>query len=649
MAPDATLQPGRYMYQEGPAQSTFEIVWQESQSQYLFSQALDGQGPRTGVLECFESGRWKASLCSTSSTPSLVLQLEPLCSTPCVLQIDRSDGLCCRAQRLEESEEWKEILAQPVDTGKAMLITAAPGSGKSTLLREWCRGRPNNNILVLAFNRAVSEQMRENFRELGNVTVKTIHAVAHGATRHLHNDRVGEVSGTDLKNFLDCRTWEEVDSQRKRLAEFCASSSDRLLGHPDPRTRERHKLLWEHFGSGRCSFRMPHDVYLKFFQLDKSLGSKAFADYDTIVLDEAQDCTDCMLDAVKSHQAACVMACDPRQNIYQFRHVTGECLRSMQVDHRMILSQSFRFGETIAAFLTKIARKSPPPVDLGFTVRGLPGIESRLRLDSDPHDAILQLLRDGKKAVVLARKNSTLWLEAMKVLADMDDSKAAAFIGGFDEFEKSQLIPVLDLLCLREGRTSDIRSPYVSKFRSLDSFRSLCENKQDMDWLPKFSLLDSLSSKMGSTKFADYLDEVAGKFSAQSHQADVVFATVHQFKGLGFENVVLLEDFLESYTEEEYNIFYVACSRVSTGTLFVSPGTMHLLEARGNRRKRPRSVQDFDDYFDDFFEPMFDEEPYPLSNEDEEESWAPSDGGESAYEDEDQEEEGEEEEDTQEP
>ena len=220
MAPDATLQPGRYMYQEGPAQSTFEIVWQESQSQYLFSQALDGQGPRTGVLECFESGRWKASLCSTSSTPSLVLQLEPLCSTPCVLQIDRSDGLCCRAQRLEESEEWKEILAQPVDTGKAMLITAAPGSGKSTLLREWCRGRPNNNILVLAFNRAVSEQMRENFRELGNVTVKTIHAVAHGATRHLHNDRVGEVSGTDLKNFLDCRTWEEVDSQRKRLAEF---------------------------------------------------------------------------------------------------------------------------------------------------------------------------------------------------------------------------------------------------------------------------------------------------------------------------------------------------------------------------------------------------------------------------------------------
>ena len=62
------------------------------------------------------------------------------------------------------SKEWQSVVEQPVAAGETLLIKAAPGSGKSTLLREWCRGRPDNNILLVAFNKAVSEQLDVNFR-----------------------------------------------------------------------------------------------------------------------------------------------------------------------------------------------------------------------------------------------------------------------------------------------------------------------------------------------------------------------------------------------------------------------------------------------------------------------------------------------------
>ena len=228
------------------------IVWQESRSQYLFSQAVDGREPRTGVLRRSEASEpWEASVYGTSGAAKVDWKLQPLAAA---LQIERSDGFHCRAERLQESDEWDAIVKQRVEVAEVMCINAAPGSGKSTVLREWCRGRPDNNILVVAFNRAISEQLRANFAELRNVAVKTIHAVAYEATRHIHHNRVGDVSRTELKNFLGCQHWDEVEIQKKWLTDFCASAEDHLPGRPDARTRQRHATLWEHFSSGRWEY-----------------------------------------------------------------------------------------------------------------------------------------------------------------------------------------------------------------------------------------------------------------------------------------------------------------------------------------------------------------------------------------------------------
>ena len=449
------------------------------------------------------------------------------------------------------------------------------------------------------------------------MTVKTIHSVGYRATADLHRGMVGDPTKTELKEFLECG-WDEVEKQQKLLASFCASADSKLGGRHDARTKMLHERLWAHFASGQCSFRVPHNVYLKLFQLSPSLRDQAFQSYDIVVLDEAQDCTDCMLEILKSKRFARVIACDPQQNIYQFNRVDGQYLAGMHVNHRMSLPQSFRFGNDIASFLTRIARASPGPPEAVLEVHGMPSLNTRLEVTADPTASIQGFLEKNQKVKVLARKNSTLFLEAMRVVVSLADGKTISFIGGFESFKELQLDPVVDLFYFGQGRRDDMKSRhrnYLARFPSLDRFRNKCELDKDMEWLTKFVIYDKvMKAGMGPERFQEEIETLEDKL-APAHQADVVFSTVHQAKGLGFENVVTLDDFLDEHTVEEYNIFYVACSRTSTGTLCIADSALKNLEeherGRCRGKKRPLSSYDSFDSFDlyDFDDPfdMFDE------------------------------------------
>ena len=52
------------------------------------------------------------------------------------VKVERSDGFRCCASLLQEPPEWTRIVAQPVDAGETMLISAAPGSGSWAW--SWC-------------------------------------------------------------------------------------------------------------------------------------------------------------------------------------------------------------------------------------------------------------------------------------------------------------------------------------------------------------------------------------------------------------------------------------------------------------------------------------------------------------------------------
>lgn len=190
------------------------------------------------------------------------------------------------------------------------------------------------------------------------------------------------------------------------------------------------------------------------------------------------------------------------------------------------------------------------------------------------------------------------------------------------------MLPVKDLLHFGHGDPDDIspqRRSYLTKFQTLYKFREAMKRQEDMYWLPRFGIYDRVAARFRCTGSGDMAEQFESLMCdmeeklAASQEADVVFSTVHQAKGLGFENVVTLEDFLDDRTEEEYNIFYVACSRVSTGVLIVAQSTEEKL---GNRKRFREYEEWYYDYYDDeldYDEPGEEDEEEPEYDEPEEE------------------------------
>ncbi len=88
---------------------------------------------------------------------------------------------------------------------------------------------------------------------------------------------------------------------------------------------------------------MPHDGYLKSWQLRKpNLQYKHFA-HDVLMIDEGQDMNPAMLDIFMSQNTTKIIVGDPNQQIYTFRGAVN-ALESVEATHTYRLTQSFRYA-----------------------------------------------------------------------------------------------------------------------------------------------------------------------------------------------------------------------------------------------------------------------------------------------------------------
>ena len=79
----------------------------------------------------------------------------------------------------------------------------------------------------------------------------------------------------------------------------------------------------------------------------------------TVVLDEAQDCSDCIVSLVLGQRrrgTVVVAAFDEHQTIYQFRHSEGRALAAAAADVDCALSTTFRFGAPLDRVATACVR-----------------------------------------------------------------------------------------------------------------------------------------------------------------------------------------------------------------------------------------------------------------------------------------------------
>src|SRR5690606_15921675 len=100
--------------------------------------------------------------------------------------------------------------------------------------------------------------------------------------------------------------------------------------------------LWSMMCDESNPFPMPHDGYLKLYQLSRPDLSKH---YDMILVDEAQDTVPVVAEIVLQSGLSVILVGDEAQAIYAWRGAV-DFLQNPAFDRadRMYLTQSFRFG-----------------------------------------------------------------------------------------------------------------------------------------------------------------------------------------------------------------------------------------------------------------------------------------------------------------
>ena len=94
-----------------------------------------------------------------------------------------------------------------------------------------------------------------------------------------------------------------------------------------------------------------HDGYLKLWALTNPVIQRDF-----ILLDEAQDTNEVVLDVLKRQQSQFVCVGDAHQQIYEWRGAVNAMQRIRTANH-CYLTMSFRFGEPIAQAANQILRR----------------------------------------------------------------------------------------------------------------------------------------------------------------------------------------------------------------------------------------------------------------------------------------------------
>jgi len=429
-------------------------------------------------------------------------------------------------------EQRRIVETEPGIRGnEVVMVQAYAGTGKTTTLFRYAQRWPDKKMLYLAYNKVLADESTERFASLSNVHVTTIHALA---LQHMPHEQVGNLS---LKHVQEILQQRDLPTCRAALSEFERYCSSDTLDDP---TNAHALALWN-----ATDHKVAHDAYLKAFQRSRP----TLAEYDVILLDEVQDCTDCILNLVM-HQthATRLFVGDVYQKIYGFRHV-GNPFQYITEKHRPYgtprfhyLSVSFRFGYDLME-LTNLFLWKKYNERKGFSMTQC---ASDTRLEWD--DAYFPGM------VVLCRYN----INVMKLMFDLSlQERHVCALGKHYDFDK-EIRYAQALLCLRNGEHTDVSK--VCAFATLQDLYEHYSSIQNTKWKNRVSLMET---------YGDAIVDLWTQAKTYHRTHDAVFiTTAHQSKGSEYDHVRLHDDFQGS-SEDAHNTLYVAMTRAKK-TLYLN-------------------------------------------------------------------------------
>lgn len=451
--------------------------------------------------------------------------------------------------------EQEAVISHDLKAGDALKVIAFAGAGKTSTLVEYTKARAMDQFLYCAFNKSVQVEAEGKFP--ANVMSRTIHSLAYQAIgrkfANLGNVPfflVTKMFGVDVyRATLILRCLENWFNSADEVVEEKHCPPDTLGRFEkgfESRIVEAAERLWAEMQRGDEKVPMTHSGYLKLYQL-----SKPKLNFDTILLDEAQDTNPVTFDILRMQReegVRLILVGDPYQQIYSWRGAQ-DAMSMIECDTKYI-TQSFRFGNSVASVANKLlstffGNKVP--------LRGF-SIEDRL---VEKHE-------EASKVTIICRTNQELFRSAD---LQANTGRNIAVVGGvgFENF----MDKLMDVFYLYSGQRSQIKERQVAFFKSYADLVKFSQDRLDAELGARVNIVND---------FKDRTPEAIRRIRSKSvgeKLCDILLVTGHKSKGLEWHNVSLADDFAELFDEQrkplpikdnllpkdEVNLLYVAATR----------------------------------------------------------------------------------------
>jgi hypothetical protein len=458
------------------------------------------------------------------------------------------------------TEEQEQAL-QAFRTRENLKINAFAGSGKTSTLALLARDARGAGLYV-AFNKACVRDAEQRFGS--NVTCQTLHATAFRALRsQFKKDKLaGKLNPNIVLGYFplqpfDCGLSKLSDKQLASLAlatfrRFAHSGETDIRSIELPRfgqiallpptvlrklTETIHGLvaaMWQKMCDKNSEMPLGHDGYLKYWALQKPLLG-----VDFILLDEAQDTNDVVIDLLARQKCQVVYVGDRHQQIYEWRGAVN-ALEKVSTPIECSLTKSFRFGSGIASLANVILRR----MGEGRQIVGNERVHSTVGPAASP-DAII------------ARSNGAV---LAAVMAMLESGETPYVEGGTDDLKKL----IGGVFDLREKGFSTV--PEFFGFTTWEEVVEYSETEYGQELATFVRLVETYG--------AGQLWHLIRRVADDPSEAAVTISTTHKAKGREWDTVRLEDDFVQAESDdegkprepgaEEMRILYVALTRAKT-------------------------------------------------------------------------------------
>ncbi|BCF95283.1 3'-5' exonuclease [Paraburkholderia largidicola] len=450
-----------------------------------------------------------------------------------------------------------------VASGATVKVKAYAGAGKTSQLRMIAERFSSKRGLYLSFNKDIATDARKKFPR--NVTCKTVHSAAYGATEKALTARLnlpkepphhlasryglGPVRvPTSIGKTIELSAFQVGRLVADGAARFCRSAQ----GNPELWHIPIDEMITEAAAEELRSTLLPYvvrhwnestdpngrtaitpDVYLKTWERSRpQIGA------DFILLDEAQDSDGLMLSVLRRQEhAQIIYVGDPYQQIYEWRGAVNamEHIKARECT----LTESFRFGHHFAALASRVLNLLGERIPL----RGQSHIDSVFFEEPDParmFDAIL-----CRKNVTVIGNLANGLQAGHKVAIRANVEEILAFADGADRL-------------MRGERTFSPAS--LALFETWRDVQEYAASYAGRDLLPLVQIIDR--------EGIAYLRDMLSRASPEA-EADYVVSTIHRAKGLEWNRVKVCGDFRfktdddgrTTLTDEEKRLLYVGLTR----------------------------------------------------------------------------------------